>query len=295
MKIIASQALLEPSGLPVCDNSKYLNMLSCGIYDLRNTNHKFLCLRPEGICQSYMLHIILSGKAYHSIEGKTYVLNEGQCILYAPGERQHIVHYGQDNPVYIWIHFCGYAAETIVKDLHLSGIHTMKNISASQLKKLILQMIHEKKVNILNEEYKEYLSLSRFLSFLCMISSSIEGGDAEIFSFNKITPAVEYMTSNYATSGLSNKEYAAMCFLSESRFMQIFKKMVGTTPQKYIENKRLEAAKGLLMTSKLRISEIANMVGYHDAYYFSRIFKKVYGISPREFAKRYVTDSMAEK
>ena len=156
-------------------------------------------------------------------------------------------------------------------------------------------MIHEKKVNILNEEYKEYLSLSRFLSFLCMISSSIEGGDAEIFSFNKITPAVEYMTSNYATSGLSNKEYAAMCFLSESRFMQIFKKMVGTTPQKYIENKRLEAAKGLLMASKLRISEIANMVGYHDAYYFSRIFKKVYGISPREFAKRYVTDSMAEK
>lgn len=283
MKIIASHQSYQP-GLPTCDNSKYLHLLSCGLYDLRNNDHTFLCSRPAGECQSYMLHILLSGQAYHTIAGHTHILHAGQCILYAPGAPQHIIHYGKDDPIYIWVHFCGFAADTIVKDLHLDGIHTLRHFSSSGLKKAFLQLIYEKNATIPNNDY---LCLSHFLDFLCNLSLYIQDKSSNALFSNKIAPAIEHMTSHYASSELSNKDYAAMCFLSESRFSHIFKEVIGSTPQKFMESKRIEAAKELLLTSNLRISEIAGLVGYEDAYYFSRIFKKNVGLSPREFSKQH--------
>lgn len=285
MKVITSQNISEKGVLPVCDNSKYLKLLSCGIYDLRNTSHTFLCNRPEGMCQSYMFHIVLSGKGHHMIAGRTHILQEGQCILYKPSEKQEIVHYGKENPVYVWMHFCGYDAEKIIKELHLNGIHSIKYFSATRIEKTILQLIYDMKSMLLEKECKEYLCLSRFLKLLCTISSGIENNTGIKTPFNRVTPAVEYMTTHYATAKCSNKDYAEMCFMSESRFVKVFKDIMGVTPQKYLESKRIEAAKELLISSNMQISQISEIVGYTDSYYFSRAFKKVCGISPREFTK----------
>lgn len=52
---------------------------------------------------------------------------------------------------------------------------------------------------------------------------------------------------------------------------------------KYINSKKIEAAKSLLITTELSVKEIANMVGVPDDNYFSRIFRKYVGVSPIEF------------
>ncbi len=67
---------------------------------------------------------------------------------------------------------------------------------------------------------------------------------------------------------------------------RLFRRELHTTPHKYLTDLRLQAAADILRTGNSgSVTEIARMCGYHDPLYFSRMFKKKYGVSPREYAK----------
>ena len=68
---------------------------------------------------------------------------------------------------------------------------------------------------------------------------------------------------------------------------RIFKDSYGFTVNKYILFKRITEAKRLLRFSAKNVDEIADSVGMNDANYFSRMFRKVEGMSPSEYRKRW--------
>lgn len=72
-------------------------------------------------------------------------------------------------------------------------------------------------------------------------------------------------------------------YLSPNYLCALFHKEVGMTINDYITNSRMETARRLLGNPSLYINEIAHMVGYADPGYFSRMFRKQYGITPYEF------------
>ena len=74
-----------------------------------------------------------------------------------------------------------------------------------------------------------------------------------------------------------------MCSVSESYLSSLFKKETGTTITDYINSTRIRQALILLNTSSLPIGEVASRCGFLDSNYFSRIFKKQLGLSPREY------------
>ena len=59
------------------------------------------------------------------------------------------------------------------------------------------------------------------------------------------------------------------------------------TPTKYINNKRLDLSLAYLTETNLKINEIAEMCGFTDANYFSRIFRARYNISPLEYRAKF--------
>ena len=71
--------------------------------------------------------------------------------------------------------------------------------------------------------------------------------------------------------------------ISPSYLSAMFSRENKTTFVEYITSKRMEHAKELLLNTKEKTSVIAEKVGYKDPHYFSYIFKKTYGISPKEF------------
>lgn len=281
MKIITSYSESTGDFMSHCDNSKYLELLGCGMYDLRNTSHTFICSRETGECKNYMMQILLSGQAFHTINGITHNLQAGHCILYHPNQPQKIIHYGADNPVFMWVHFYGYGASEIVSDLQLPGIHSLTNVPA--LKKLLLDLVTQKRLLMPNSNY---LCQGHLLNFLVTLSHNFKENSTLTMHINKISPAINYMNTHYTTQWLSNQAYADMCYLSESRFSHLFKEATGVTPRKYVEQKRIDAAKELLTTSELHIAEVALSVGYEDVYYFSRVFKKLVGIAPLAYSKQ---------
>lgn len=75
--------------------------------------------------------------------------------------------------------------------------------------------------------------------------------------------------------------------LPERTFKRRFHKAVGMTPLEYVHSIRLEEAKHLLETSDLTLSELAERVGYDDAAFFSRLFRRKVGLTPALYRRRF--------
>ena len=82
------------------------------------------------------------------------------------------------------------------------------------------------------------------------------------------------------------KEYADICGISEGAFYSYFKKLCGRSPVEYRNGIRINAARSLLANTDLMISEVGIRCGFEDPYYFSRVFKRITGFSPKEYRHR---------
>ncbi len=75
-------------------------------------------------------------------------------------------------------------------------------------------------------------------------------------------------------------QLAAIAGLSESRFRVLFKHLTGSSVVQYQNRIRVNKARGLLLSGEHTVTRVAELVGYRDVYYFSRVFKQVTGLSP---------------
>ena len=73
--------------------------------------------------------------------------------------------------------------------------------------------------------------------------------------------------------------------LSRWRLCHLFKESMGTSPERYLTQVRLEKARLLLETEFLTVKEVMNRVGMSDASYFARSFKAAYGVTPTQVQK----------
>jgi two-component system response regulator YesN len=88
---------------------------------------------------------------------------------------------------------------------------------------------------------------------------------------------------HYADPDLSLNDLAAQVNLSPSHFSAVFSRETGETFSEALTHLRIEKAKELLRTTTLKSFEIAFQIGYNDPHYFSHVFKKQTGLSPKQF------------
>ena len=79
-----------------------------------------------------------------------------------------------------------------------------------------------------------------------------------------------------------------MVYLSPAYFSRIFKKETGATFNSFLNEVRIEKSKALLRNNDLKMVDIALMVGFESQSYFTKVFKKITGISPLQY--RYSTN-----
>lgn len=99
-----------------------------------------------------------------------------------------------------------------------------------------------------------------------------------------VTVAKEYIEDNLKlTVGI--QEICSHLNVSRTKLYEVFKKEMGIGVSEYIRKRRMHRAKKLLKETKMPIWEIAQQVGFDDYTYFSRVFKGIYGTSPRNIRK----------
>ena len=106
----------------------------------------------------------------------------------------------------------------------------------------------------------------------------------------KILEAQEWMEAN-VHDALNVEQVAAEIGLGTRTFLRRFKQATGDTPVMYLQRLRAEKPKHLLETTQLTVDDITYEVGYEDSSSFRRLFKKITGLSPGAYRKKFSTIS----
>lgn len=96
-----------------------------------------------------------------------------------------------------------------------------------------------------------------------------------------IKKSIDYIHKNYKQH-ISLQDISNYVFLSHEYFSRLFKEEVGENFSSYLTNYRMKKAESLIKNTDMKISQIAIEVGYTNASYFSRSYKKFKGISPED-------------
>ena len=123
-----------------------------------------------------------------------------------------------------------------------------------------------------------------FIDYLSRSSSSQITASGRVRDFY-IKEALNYIEQNFQND-ISVENIASFCGLNRTYFGRIFKETVGKSPQQFLLSYRMAKAAELLKLTELSISDIGNAVGYPNQLHFSRAFKNVYGVSPREWRNK---------
>lgn len=103
----------------------------------------------------------------------------------------------------------------------------------------------------------------------------------------EVENAIKYMRRNFDKK-IDMDKLAEEVFLSHSGLIWKFKRELNTTPSSYLSMLRLRYAKQLLLNYPYSITEISEMCGYSNPYYFANAFHRAFGMSPSDFRKHYL-------
>ena len=96
------------------------------------------------------------------------------------------------------------------------------------------------------------------------------------------------MQNNYLNPDLKITDVANFVGLNRSYLTHLFKKSLKLSPQEFLLNYRINEATSLLKNTNLSVGTISKCIGYNDQLTFSKVFKKVKGISPKTYRDNFL-------
>lgn len=277
-----NSAYLNNTKQDIKDKSKPLIVTSCGTYRLY-TRPKLPTWRPRGRLDFQLLYIV-SGKAHFHFDGKEQIVTAGHMVLYRPKEPQKYEYYGEDQTEVYWVHFTGGNVTNILRSYGLTDDKRVFYCGSSlDYQNLFRTMINE--LQMRKENYAEMLEMYLRQIFIMLqryFLNTLKTNNARVVE--EIDKATLFFNEHYSED-INIDEYAQNNHVSVSWFIRNFKQCTGFTPMQYILSKRIYNAEILLRDPSYNVTEISRIVGYDNPLYFSRIFKKIKGLSPSEYRK----------
>lgn len=151
--------------------------------------------------------------------------------------------------------------------------------------KPVTRMSLRKVLQELKEKIEAEQEQEDFQSKLANLQTAIDLRDEQNTNLSSKTlkKALAYIDEHYTSENLSLGTVACEVQVGANYLSSVFSQNMQKTFTEYISEKRMEKAKKLLKSTELPTSEIAAQVGYKDPHYFSFVFKKTQGCSPREY------------
>jgi len=257
------------------ESNLFLEVNSCGRQHLNDRDWN--THRPRGRVDYHILYIA-RGCCYVEFDHTEYAVGAGHLIVFPPMEPQKYHFLQQDDSVSCYIHFSGTECERLLTQFGLNSQHIYNIGTQHALEKIIVEMENE---YVLQRPFARESCSAHLLQFLAAAGRlvSFQQDTMTLKSRKSIEEVCKYIHWHYQENH-PIQYYAQMCHLSESRFSHAFKECTGCTPKAYLLSRKLNAARRLIEDTDLSLADIAELTGFEDSNYFSRIFKKVMGHSP---------------
>lgn len=240
---------------------------------------------------------VLSGTGKYSVEEEIIEVEAGDLLIFNPGvmHRCVVTEGCEQFATEFLVGFSDMKLQEYPKNfipLPRKGnlMHTEGDLK-QKLSKICLTMSAENEIWQVGRYFMLKAYLIQMLMMVIRERSEISRGPVERYAFESVNKKhvvdriVGYFEEHYSEK-ISLDQIAGDMFLSTFYISKIFKSELGEAPITYLINVRLEKAKELLTNEPdLSVQIVASRVGYSDAYYFSRHFKKKYGVSPTQLKR----------
>jgi len=228
----------------------------------------------------YLVYVAKGGMQLLSDDGRGQVLRPGQFVCFF-AETVYQYKTLDDGVCYYLMHFTGHCVTEILQKLGIknSEVYTagILDDTMQTWRELISEFSRQDNLFFMR-------SASRMISILTTLSEKANTC-GETPSKKRLGASIDYIHGHF-NKEISIPELAELEHLSVSRYYTLFKENMGSSPSEYMIELRINRACTLMLQSNMTVKEISALVGYHDAFYFSRLFKKYMGMSPAEYKRR---------
>ena len=240
----------------------------------------FITDNIEGRVDFYLMYL-LDGKLRYTFDDGEITLGKGSFVLFPPSYRyRYRPADGESEIRYCWCHFSGNSVSELLSAFGLDQLPMYGRYPRPE--EILFDFGRITESAALPEPMRTQVMGSFFSSVLAMLAKNKSGEKRKL----PLDRSISYINLNYA-SPITVGELAAMENLSPSRYSALFKERFGTAPMEYVINVRIRASLSLLSDTDMPIKEIAELVGYSDGHFFSRLFTRRMKRSPSEYRTRH--------
>lgn len=233
--------------------------------------------REDGADQ-YILIYCTEGKGIIEVEDQIYRLEKSDAFC-IPINVRHKYYADEKEPWSIlWVHFKGdntnYYPLEERKIVHINSRHSDNRMMV--LFNLLFRVLER------NYTIGNFIYISQVLSLILSEIYFREKVDESSVQDRHVTMVIRYMYQ-HLHENLTLEEISEEVQLSKSYLNAVFKAQTGKSPVEFFIHLKMQEACKLLKSTDYYIYEVSSELGYADQYYFSRIFKKVVGVSPKDY------------
>jgi AraC-like DNA-binding protein len=241
--------------------------------------------------QHHELVFVTGGKGSIITEKKRYQVKEGMLFYICPNVL-HSIEIDAEEPIcFLSVHF-SYAhvsfndSKWAIRDeVEMLPLH-----SAQELKDYYhIDDIFRKLVDSWNAKLPgyEFITKTLFQQLLIAIFQNIRKQNQNYSTSLKVEKIIKYMHHNI-NNRVTLTELSEMVQLSSTYLSRAFKETTGYSVIEFFNKIKIDKAKELIIEGNKRVKDVAQALGFTDEFYFSRIFKRMEGISPSEYYSKNV-------
>ncbi len=236
-----------------------------------------------------------SGSGVYTVGTADYPMQTGDIFIFSSNEQHHITNIGKEGlgllnihlePRYLWGNSVDSLSEENI-NLCFSHNKNFENRIESQNAKELLDIFYQIKKEFEDkaEEYqltvKSLINLALIKLIRCF-NYTEKGKPLSRDRLHSIRRVIKYI-DNHLCEDLSLRLLSDIAGMSPNYFSALFHNISGITLWDYINSKRIDKAISLLHENDLTMLEIATLCGYNNATNFNKTFKKITGVTPKEY------------
>lgn len=269
-----------------CETNPVINgayITSIGYYPKAKHHYR---RRAAGADQHILIYCT-EGKGKAQVDGTNYTIGAGEFLL-IPANAPHWYAASEESAWTIyWLHFKGSAAGAATQSINQRFGGCKGAVAYNARRETLFEELYfnmERGYSYENLLYTNMCLWHFIASF--HFDDKYENTNPKKYN-DPVSKAINYMHYNIGNT-LTLSAIAQQVNLSVSHFVAMFHKKTGFSPIEYFNQLKIQKACQYLQFTDDRLKAIAGYLGIEDCYYFSRLFKKLMGISPNQYRKRFV-------
>ncbi|MFD2036293.1 AraC family transcriptional regulator [Belliella marina] len=238
--------------------------------------------RPEG-CPEYILIYCVEGFGYINVNQKKYELCPNTFFI-IEAEKSHYYFSDKKDPWSIyWIHFEGEFAKPIFDKFNSLQDGNQVAVPFEKNRISELEYIIDVLRTGISKELFEYSNMLLYKTIGSLLFYSLKSNKKNETENDKLVEDIKVYLKNNLSETITISEIAQKFNRSTSGIFSLFKQKTGYSIIHYFNLIKVQSACELINLSTMTIKEISYHLNFQDPLYFSRLFKKYMGISPREY------------